>query len=177
MARTGATDRHPDAHGLRSADAAAIARGNGGARSGSRYAKRSSAARQACLARRISRSGGASDRAVPGRSQVSDQYFEQSIPGHDPSILIELVVDAGAHDVVGDARVERGRDGRIHVRRDGWAGRDRSQIHVEIFELAGPIADQLRFDADARGPAGLGLVLADDGVDRIARAVEPEEGA
>src|SRR3982074_3476250 len=101
----------------------------------------------------------------------------QSTPGHDPSILIELVVDAGSHDVVGDARIERGWDGGVHFRRGGWAGRARSQIHVEIFELAGPVADQLRFDADARGPASLGLVLADDGVDRIACASEAEQGA
>ena len=50
------------------------------------------------------------------------------------------------------------------------------EIEVQIFELGGPIAGEAALDAAADGPARLGVVAADDGVDGIAVAVETEHG-
>src|SRR5262249_46243421 len=69
-------------------------------------------------------------------------------------VRIELVVDADAQDVVGDAGIE-GDCGRRTQRRRG-NDRDRSQIEVEVFDLGGPIAGQTAFDAAADRQARLG---------------------
>jgi hypothetical protein len=53
-------------------------------------------------------------------------------------VRIELVVDADAQEVVGDAGVECRRGCRERCRR--WDGPDRSQIEVEVLDLGGPIA-------------------------------------
>src|SRR5262249_24685178 len=88
---------------------------------------------------------------------------------------IEFVVDAGTQDVLGDVGIEGDRGRRTRRRR--WDGRDRSQIEVEVLDLGGPIAGQTAFDSAADRPARLGVVAADDRIDRIAVAVEPEDRA
>src|SRR5262249_17008643 len=64
---------------------------------------------------------------------------------------------------------------RVRCRRRD--GRDGSQIEIEILDLGGPIAGQTTLEAAAGGPARLGVVAADDGVDRVAVAVEAEDRA
>src|SRR5215831_4110366 len=88
---------------------------------------------------------------------------------------IEFIVDADAQDFVGDAGIEGHRGRRIQCwRRDD---RDRSQIEVEVFDFGGPIAGQTAFDAAADRQARLGVVAADDGDDRVAGAVKPQDRA
>src|SRR5207253_9405724 len=67
---------------------------------------------------------------------------------------IELVVDPGAHDVVGDVRAAGERD-RRRVQSIGDGRRDAAEIHVEVLDLAGHIADQSCFETGAEGPARL----------------------
>src|SRR4051794_15070113 len=58
----------------------------------------------------------------------------------------ELIVQAGANDVLGEADV-------VHRRSDG--GVEAAEVDVEIFELRRPIAHEGVFDAGADGPAEL----------------------
>src|SRR5262249_11906024 len=90
-------------------------------------------------------------------------------------VRIELVVDAGAQEFAVVAEM-KGACGRP-PRRRGGNDRDLSQTEVEVFDLGGPIAGQTAFDPAADRQARLGVVTADDGVDRLAIAVEPEDRA
>ena len=67
---------------------------------------------------------------------------------------VEVVVDAGSHNVVGDVRaqIDRGEE-RTHSRKSVI---DRTVVHIEIFELCRPIGAYDTFDAAASGPAGPG---------------------
>jgi hypothetical protein len=71
---------------------------------------------------------------------------------------VEVVVDAGAHNVVGHVRaqIDRG-EYRTHSRKRVI---DLTVVHIEIFELCRPIAGYDTFDAAASGPAGPGGVEA-----------------
>src|SRR5262245_578230 len=109
------------------------------------------------------------------QSSISTGLIHNSLAGNSDFVCIEFVVDAGSHDVVGDAGIEGQRSRRVRCWR--WDGRNRSQIEIEVLDLGGPIADQTTFEAAADGPARLGVVAADDCVDRVAVAVEPEDRA
>src|SRR5579871_174734 len=109
--------------------------------------KRSPAQSRACSVRAGSRSVSRDDRAA------------------------ELVVHADAKDVVGDVRI-------VAQRRKGAAWRDdrryegarnASKIHVEIFELRGPIAADDAFDAGSHGPSNPGRTVAERGRERYER--------
>src|SRR5258708_4406440 len=110
---------------------------------------------------------------------VSKRPFDHSMVARsviDPEFVwIEFVVDADAQEIVGDAGIEAHCGRRTQRRR--WDGRDRSQIEVEVLDLGGPIAGHATFDAAAGRPAPLCVVAADDGVDRGAIAVEPQDRA
>ena len=89
---------------------------------------------------------------------------------------VEFVVDAGAHDVVGDVRTGGERD-RRRVHRIGDGGRDGAKIHVEVFDLAGHVAEQAGFEAGADRPARLYLQHAERGVEREGVAIGVETDA
>ena len=76
----------------------------------------------------------------------------RSVLGDDRALPVEFVVDAGPHDVVGEARIERDRNGGI--RQDRRHDRDRTEIDVEVFHLRGPIAGEMALESGADGPAG-----------------------
>jgi hypothetical protein len=62
---------------------------------------------------------------------------------------IELVVDAGAEDVVMEADIGLiGSPGEIGLR---------SEIHVEVFQFSGPVGREFAFDASAGSPAHAGV--------------------
>src|SRR6476659_3726632 len=92
-----------------------------------------------------------------------------------PSPGRELVVDTSADDVVGDPRG--------YVRADGGArrsGQERgvariSQIHVEIFELAAPVARELPLDAAADRPANPRVAAGKGRGDSSPRRIESGE--
>src|SRR5262249_15876606 len=90
---------------------------------------------------------------------------------------VEVVVERGAHDVGGDVRTggERNRR-RVQGTDDGR--RDVAEIHVEVFDLAGHVAEQAGFDAGAHRPARLYLQHAERRAERagIAGGVETDAG-
>jgi hypothetical protein len=85
----------------------------------------------------------------------------RSVVGPDSRKGIELVVEARAHDVVGDAGIEA--DGeRSRICRQNRGGRDVTEIQVKIFDLAGPVAPETDLRAGANRPPCLRL-LAEEG--------------
>ncbi len=89
---------------------------------------------------------------------------------------VEFVVDAGAHDVVGDVRARGERDGR-RVEPVGERRRDRAEIHVEVLDLAGHVAEQAAFETRAHRPARLDRQHADRRGDHAGVAVGVETDA
>ena len=90
---------------------------------------------------------------------------------------IELVVDAGAHDVVGDARIRGQRDWRCGEA-VGERSRKRAKIHVEVFDFAGHVAEQAALEARTDGPARLDREHAHGRGDhaRVAVGIETDAG-
>src|SRR5882762_6683173 len=79
----------------------------------------------------------------PQENATKKEIF-RSVSRADP--LIEFVVDSEPHDVVGHTRADvRGQETatRCDDRRGELAGRHGPEIHVEIFELGGPVAHDL----------------------------------
>src|SRR5580700_6304700 len=73
------------------------------------------------------------------------------------SSVAEFVVEADAHDIVGELGVPA--DYSAEVIR--YAATFRSQIEIKILSLPSPVARKRAFDAAAQGPAGLGGRLAE----------------
>src|SRR6516162_7979189 len=68
-----------------------------------------------------------------------------------------FVVQANAHDVIGQAAVE-GRDQR--GRRYGNRLLQLAEVHIEVFDLRAPAAAECAFDASAGSPAGPHVINA-----------------
>src|SRR6201999_4527368 len=69
---------------------------------------------------------------------------------------VEMIVDASAHDVVGEARRER-KARQLANRYQTSSKRNRAtadgaEVHVEVFEFGGPIAADDALDASAERP-------------------------
>src|SRR3979411_1183933 len=64
----------------------------------------------------------------------------------------ELVIDANADDVVGDARAVSCRERWYRARRQNCVVGERAEIDVEIFDSAGPVAGDICFQPGTRGP-------------------------
>ena len=89
---------------------------------------------------------------------------------------IELVVETDPHDVVGDAGIAGERDRR----RVEWIGdgrRDGTEVHVEVLDLAGHVAEQATLEAGADRPASFLSQHADSVADRAGVAVGVETDA
>src|SRR4029077_2627566 len=71
--------------------------------------------------------------------------------------IAEFVVEARAHDVVGELGVPA-RDATEIIR---YVPTFRSQIEIEILSLPSPITRNSAFDTAAQGPAGLGRRLVE----------------
>src|SRR5437667_7910990 len=64
----------------------------------------------------------------------------------------ELVVQADPEDVVGNARVEAGSDeaaAKRDDRGDERTRREAAEVYVKVLDLAGPVAAETAFEADA----------------------------
>ena len=72
--------------------------------------------------------------------------------------FLQPVVQPHPHDVVGDAGMQAERQRRRIVRIAGANGIG-GKIHVQIFDLATQVSDQVCFHADARCPAQLGRLI------------------
>src|SRR5580692_10035037 len=71
--------------------------------------------------------------------------------------VAEFVVEADAHDVVG----ELGVPARYSAEIIRHAATFRAQIEIEILRLPSPVARKSALDTAAQGPAGVGLGLVE----------------
>src|SRR6516164_3306243 len=86
---------------------------------------------------------------------------------------IEPVIEPGAHDLVGNAGIECG--GKRHVQLIVHAGRYRAEVHVQVFDLAGPVANEASLDPAANRPAGVDGDVAERIGGRGAGGIEAEQ--
>src|SRR5262249_52954469 len=117
------------------------------------------------------------DRCAISRRLEDERYADAGNDVITAKGGVEFVVQPGARDVVGDVRTGGERD-RRRVHRIGDGGRDGSKIHVEVFDLAGHVAEQAGFEAGADGPARLYLQHAERRIERegVAVGVETDPG-
>src|SRR5262249_8039024 len=85
----------------------------------------------------------------------------------DPDFVrIEFVIDAHTHDMVRDVGIEIDCK-RCRICWQTRGCRNRTEVQVKVFDLAGPIAGQTNLGAGAERPAGLCCVTSELGADGV----------
>src|SRR5947207_14553164 len=123
---------------------------------------------------------GKSPGAWPQGFFVVGSTAARSVPRDDRAgSCREVIVDAGADDVVGDARIQRCTEADTSSGREHRSAADRAEVHIQIFDLGAPVAGEHRLDAATNGPAEAGIAARSRDRDRSAvrgEAGEPQVG-